>query len=693
MRYKYDGFNRIRSMEYPDGEKVSYSYDSGGQLYGVGSRKGDDTTTYINRIYYNSQGLRRDVFYGNDVVSTYSYDSLQRLNCLTSRYGGGCMQNILYSYDQAGNIVSVTNTADVCDNGLGGTYTNTYKYDDLYRLVNSNGSSNDISSTSYNLDMEYSPAGRIIRKFVDANVSTSPNGVEHILKDCHYTYHLEQPHTVKEVINQASYESQRMLWDANGNLTLSSAKDPRDDRKLCWTEENRLAAVADGNYISHYRYDADGERVLKLWGYTFPMDVNAGENRFAELKEFTVYLSPYVVADVNGYTKHYYAGMERLCCRIGGGGLQDLHEFQVPDSLVKEKENANLQMLKEDLTCAGARAETKGLYFEVLNRFIENLSPEEGIYYYHPDHLGSASWITDRNGRPIQHMQYLPYGETKLDQRTSSYNERYTFTGKEKDSETGYYYFGVRYYNSDLSLWLSVDPMSDKYPSLSPYNYCAWNPMKLVDPDGTEINPVYDLSGYFLGTDDRGLQGDPIIMERSKFHQNMSHADAVKSEANFSEMLKFCNSEGFSNFFEHSGSLSSRPDWDGKLTLSEANEWYRNGNGAPLYVDLKKIDLSTIVSLGEEYVNQKKTFNLLLCSGSVEDGLVFGNITLKRYPNHSIRAYSDNYGFEMKNWNNPLNWGRNIETLIGSWVAGKGVPYDIHIYGSTQLRPILPWIK
>ena len=57
-------------------------------------------------------------------------------------------------------------------------------------------------------------------------------------------------------------------------------------------------------------------------------------------------------------------------------------------------------------------------------------------------------------------------------------------SGKEKDSETGYYYFGARYYNLDLSLWLSVDPMADKYPSLSPYNYCAWNPMKLVDPDG-----------------------------------------------------------------------------------------------------------------------------------------------------------------------------------------------------------------
>ena len=63
-----------------------------------------------------------------------------------------------------------------------------------------------------------------------------------------------------------------------------------------------------------------------------------------------------------------------------------------------------------------------------------------------------------------------------------------SFTGKEKDSETGYYYFGARYYNPDLSIWLSVDQMSDKYPNLSPYNYCAWNPMRLVDPNGMELD-------------------------------------------------------------------------------------------------------------------------------------------------------------------------------------------------------------
>ena len=62
-----------------------------------------------------------------------------------------------------------------------------------------------------------------------------------------------------------------------------------------------------------------------------------------------------------------------------------------------------------------------------------------------------------------------------------------SFTGKERDEETGYGYFGARYMDHELmTMWLSVDPMADKYPSISPYAYCAWNPVKLVDPDGRE---------------------------------------------------------------------------------------------------------------------------------------------------------------------------------------------------------------
>ncbi|MBQ6155501.1 MAG: hypothetical protein IJK22_02760, partial [Bacteroidales bacterium] len=64
-------------------------------------------------------------------------------------------------------------------------------------------------------------------------------------------------------------------------------------------------------------------------------------------------------------------------------------------------------------------------------------------------------------------------------------------------------YFGSRYYSSDLSIWLSVDPMSDKYASLSPYVYCANNPVKLVDPNGEEIDWVENItSGEVLWMQD-----------------------------------------------------------------------------------------------------------------------------------------------------------------------------------------------
>ena len=70
--------------------------------------------------------------------------------------------------------------------------------------------------------------------------------------------------------------------------------------------------------------------------------------------------------------------------------------------------------------------------------------------------------------------------------RKTLFSASFTFSAKEKDQETGFSYFGSRYYSSDLSIWLSVDPMSDKYPSLSPYVYCADNPVKLVDPNGMQ---------------------------------------------------------------------------------------------------------------------------------------------------------------------------------------------------------------
>lgn len=64
-----------------------------------------------------------------------------------------------------------------------------------------------------------------------------------------------------------------------------------------------------------------------------------------------------------------------------------------------------------------------------------------------------------------------------------------------------------------MTMWLSVDPMADKYPSISPYAYCAWNPLKLVDPNGREIDDYFSYSGKYLGSDNAKSDNVRIIYE------------------------------------------------------------------------------------------------------------------------------------------------------------------------------------
>ena len=149
-------------------------------------------------------------------------------------------------------------------------------------------------------------------------------------------------------------------------------------------------------------------------------------------------------------------------------------------------------------------------------------------YYYHSDHLGSASLISDYNGKEYQRIEYTPYGETWVEKTSNTGNEflPYKFTGKEIYEETGLYYYGTRYLDPKYSLWISADPaLGDYIPGVGKatandignlpgmggafnhinfnlYHYAGNNPVKYVDPDGKiilAINEKFNMSVSPLG--------------------------------------------------------------------------------------------------------------------------------------------------------------------------------------------------
>ncbi len=98
--------------------------------------------------------------------------------------------------------------------------------------------------------------------------------------------------------------------------------------------------------------------------------------------------------------------------------------------------------------------------------------------------LSSTTAITDANGSLTQHVLYFAYGEQFVDEHRNSTNSPYLFNGKEYDEETGRYYYGARYYDPRVSLWIGVDPLAGQVPNYSPYRYGLNNPISFIDPTG-----------------------------------------------------------------------------------------------------------------------------------------------------------------------------------------------------------------
>ena len=547
-QWTYDSHNRLLEMIYPDEEKITYSYNLGGQLEKVHGYKsyGYD---YVSKIGYDKFEQRTYLKYCNGAETFYTYDpQRRRLQNLTVNSGGNTIMDNAYTYDAVSNVLSVVNGASVPQSGkAGGQMAHTYTYDALYRLVSATGTYTgaDNKTASYTLAMGYDNMHRITSKrqiLTQNNVQF--NGTLNAGYDLSYTYGTETgkkfqlanvkdvnyrteetPSESENVNNNHAYE-----YDANGNLvyvnTSRTKKDGMTDektteRKLKWDEENRLLASDDNGFVTNYWYDADGERTVKTSGESDQVYVNSefagGRTNTAK---FSLYVSPYLVANQGGrYTKHIYIGSQRVVSKIGDFDSygSDPRRIQYAGSETdglsvdyKGKYTQQLQVIKDNYTTFAVpyngednndyvdgkgfccndgsleAAQTRALARAAKNNFQEGDTYEKMQFYYHPDHLGSSSYITNLDGEVVQHIEYVPFGEVFIEERNNIWNTPYLFNAKEFDEETGLYYYGARYYDPRISLWISTDPKQESYFAFSSYVYCGNNPLIYIDPNGKE---------------------------------------------------------------------------------------------------------------------------------------------------------------------------------------------------------------
>lgn len=487
--YEYDSWNRLKKIIYPDYEEVQYAYDLGGNLKDIKSTQYGD---YVKNIQYDEYEQRVKILFGNDTYSDFEYVPTNRLlykHILKKDSYADYLEGY-YSYDNIGNVLSVASSGFSTPNHLGGTYEMFYTYDGFNRLSTSTGNfsgaikANPVNigdlQSSYELELGYRNSSSIAGKKQSHTVDGSVNAANTYQN----TYEYEPgTHKLLSVTDGLTGNSETFQYDANGNpLTHNSTIDPY--KYMYWDEEDHMKAFfsPDQAVFHYYTYDCNGDRTIK---YNLANDAVLFQNGASVeptsmiMTGYKVYPNPYVVVSSdNKYTKHYFAGDKRIASRLGDNpGLFN----KTASAAKKPGDEAAVDPetdFKEYLKKAGFESS------QIDTEFAKS-SAQDGLYYLHGDHLGTATYVTDDTGLPTQFFLNLPFGETFAEQQIlGRYQNQYKFNAKELDSETGFYYYGARYYNPRLSVWYGVDPLASDYPDVSPFVYSFDNPVKYTDPTG-----------------------------------------------------------------------------------------------------------------------------------------------------------------------------------------------------------------
>ena len=540
----YDSWNRVRTMTYPDGEVVTYHYNAAGQIESLTGNKLGKQSVIVERIGYDKGGHTVYQKLGNGTETTYAFDKQrERLQNAKLTIEGQTVMDNKYRYDAVDNILGITNTADPTSltklnrAKLGGRSSHTYEYDELNRLIHANGKA---KRASYDMVMSFGRMSEPLTKVQKVDSTTTA-------KSYNFAYKYEDSNhpTAPTQIGHDHY-----TYDANGNPTLVTNDSTNTTREMYWDEDNRLMVLSDNGKTSRYTYNAAGERIMKSYGTMEGVYINGAPQgiTFHETDNFTLYPASILTVNKNRFTKHYFIGSQRIASRIGTGtfnnvygtngsyvtaGQQDYAERMNQIEAQKEEYYKQLGVAPGVPTEKGAYGDPENTgvgYNTVITNlgdhtvpegwvqtpkhndtpntepgapiswndptnpddpqagygYIPNNTTKEETFFYHSDHLGSTSYITDDKANITQYDAYLPYGELLVDEHSSSEDLPYKFNGKQFDEDTGLYYYGARYMNPVTSLWYGVEPECYRNIHLGSYVYCSSNPIVRIDPNGED---------------------------------------------------------------------------------------------------------------------------------------------------------------------------------------------------------------
>jgi RHS repeat-associated protein len=516
----YDALNRPVLLTTPDGSVARPKYNEGSLLESleVSVRGAAEPTPFVTYINYNARGQRTIIDYGNGPQSRSTYDPLTfRMTHLVThrKQDDRRLQDLRYVFDPVGNVTSIRDDAQQSvyfKNQVVAPGSN-YTYDAIYRLIATDGREHaghpappeagfdDLPRMNYPLpsdghalhryeeQYEYDAVGNILKLL-------------HVAPDArwsrHYRYDESQPapRNNRLTSSQVGQHIEPYAYDADGNMTGM----PHLTR-MSWNYKDQLCAtrrqvtVSGHGEITHYVYDASGQRVRKV------TERGSGSRK----------------------QERVYVGNFEIFRRYDGVGTVTL-----------ERETLHVMNEKRRV----ALVETK-----TVDESSPLPSPVEYIRYQFDNHLGSSLLELDRHAAVITYEEYYAYGSTSFEAAelsTEVSRKRYRYTGKERDEETGLYYIGARYYASWLGRWTAADPAGPvDGPNL--YQYSSNNPIRAIDPTGTDGKDTTDsgiikmdlhkeLRDLFRSKEwkaaiKKSLAYKPHLMSREEFHAWLEQHD------------------------------------------------------------------------------------------------------------------------------------------------------------------------